>query len=78
MKPLTVLLNGFRLMLLNTERKTFHFLDLIHQTMSALNFNKLSVYTALYPRLSWISQAKLFGGIFFFYSSCLLRMPLMS
>lgn len=49
-KPLTVLLNGFRHMLLNTERKkTFQFLDLIHQTECALNFNKpseVTLYTA--------------------------------
>lgn len=34
-------------MLLNTKRKkTFQFLDLIHQTLCALNFNKLSDYEA--------------------------------
>lgn len=37
-------------MLLNTERKkTFQFLDLIHQTECALNFNKpseVTLYTA--------------------------------
>lgn len=44
-KTWTGLLNGFRHMHLHTERKKpFQFLDLIHQTKCALNFNKLLNY----------------------------------
>lgn len=42
-KPLSGVLNGFRHMLLNTERKrTLLFLDWIHHRMCALNFKKAS------------------------------------
>lgn len=58
-KTLTGLLNGFRHMLLNTERmKTFQFLDLIHQTTCALNFNKLLIWSASHTihSCAWISD----------------------
>lgn len=75
-KSLTVLLTGYRHILLNTERKkTFHFSDLIHQTMCALNFDKLPEYKPHCTQLR--SDIRHFLFLCLFYSF-FLQMPLMS